>query len=110
MINAKEYYRKAEYLTDISKHEEIINELTDNPEYICKIVQGLMVHGAWCKFYGVEDCPEKNFDKVSMSDLLDKIISLYDKPLMIPRTLEKRIIASCREFATLAVSVKNLTY
>lgn len=105
MKDAIEYYKRAEYVTDISKYKDIIEQITDNPEYICQIVQGLITHGAWCKFYGFEDSLERSFDKVSMSDLLDKILSLDAQSLTIPRLSEKRVLASCREFATLACAI-----
>ena len=57
----------------------------------------------WLDKYGIEfkkenSCPQKT---AYMQDLLDKALELDGCNLAIPRAPDKRVIACCREFATL---------
>ena len=99
------YYSMPGLLTDLSAYAEIIGEITDNPEFICQIVQGLMVHGAWTKQYGFDFSEEKCFHLLNMSALLKKILEFDSRSLTIARLPENRLMACCREFATLACAI-----
>lgn len=110
MINAIQYFSEAGKLTDLSKHKERLNEIADNPECICQIVQGLLVHDywAWIGAYGFKYQEEKDGylrRYMNMSDLLEKILELDSRPLTIARMPENRAIVCCREFATLACAI-----
>jgi len=105
MNNELSYYSTSGILTNLSKHTDIIDEMTDNPEFICQIVQGLIVHGAWCKLYGFAENEEITFHFPDVSVLLGKILDFDSRSLTIARLPENRIQASCREFATLACAI-----
>ena len=107
MNQAIQYYCEAGRLTDLSKHKELLDALADNPECICQVVQGLLVHDEWTEAYGFQ-YPIEDDDwrmNMNMSDLLDKIIELDPRPLTIARTPENRAVVCCREFATLACAI-----
>ena len=100
------YYTEPTELTNISKHKDFIDKLPSNPELICQIVQGLLVHGVWAKFYGFEaDIDKECYGYAKMSDLLDKIIELDSRALSIARMPENRAIVCCRDFATLSCAI-----
>ena len=53
-MKSLKYYSLPGGLTNLKDFNNIIDSLTDNPEMICQIVQGLMVHGGWLDRYCVE--------------------------------------------------------
>jgi len=107
MTKAIQYYGEAGKLTDLSKHKERLDAIADNPQCICQIVQGLLVHDAWTDAYGfkfrIED--EDWRRNMKMSDLLDKVIELDPRPLTIARMPDNRAVVCCREFAALACAI-----
>jgi len=107
MNKAIQYYSVAGKFTDLSKHTKQLNMIADNPECICQIVQGLLVHDSWAEAYGIKFQSEENDSSgiINMSDLLDKIIRLDPRTLTIARMPENRAVACCREFANLACAM-----
>lgn len=105
MRDSLQYYKEPFCFTDISVQDEIIESIPDNPQYICQIVQGLITHGSWVKFYGFTPGDKAEIFPLYMSDLLRQILKLDPRPITIPRLPESRVIASCREFAALACAI-----
>lgn len=97
------YYTKPGKITNIDKYKSFIKWLTDDPNAICQVVQGLIVHDSWIKDYGeiYNKSHEYSQKTVYMEDLLDKILEIDKSNLAIPRHPRDRVIACCREFATL---------
>lgn len=98
-----DYYREPGKITNIDKYKTFIQWLTDDPDAICQVVQGLIVHDSWIDSYGESynrghEYPQKT---AYMEDLLDKVIEIDSSNLAIPRHPRDRVIACCREFATL---------
>jgi len=108
MYSELEYYSIPGCLTNLSKHHQIIDDIPNNPEFICQIVQGLLVHGAWCKRYGFDCSNEKEYYLPDISELLDKVLEFDSQSLTIARQPKDRVIASCREFATMACAIMRL--
>lgn len=96
-----QYYSEPGINTDLKRHAERIDSLPNQPGLICQVAQGLIVHDMWVAQYGVEK-PEAHDFRVNMAEFLDRVLLKDDRPLAIPRTPERRAIACCREFATLA--------
>jgi len=106
MKDSLQYYKNSFLFTDISVYGKIIKSITDNPQYICQIVQGLITHGSWLKFYELQvDEKDVGFYPLEMSDLLTEIVKLDPRPITIARMPENRVVASCREYATLACAL-----
>ncbi len=105
MKDSQQYYKEPGSFTNISSYNDVTVNITNNPEYICQIVQGLIVHGAWTKLYGFPSDSEKESYPLYLSDLLTKILHYDARSILIPRLPENRVIASCREFATLACAI-----
>lgn len=102
-----DYYRQPAEITNLEKYTEFIHWLSDDPFVIYQVVQGLIVHDAWLKNYGepylkAHEYPQKI---AFMQDLLDKALELDGSNLSIPRHPRDRVIACCREFATLMVAL-----
>lgn len=105
MKDSLQYYKTSYLFTEINDFDEVIESIPGNPQCICQIAQGLIMHGAWLKFYGIpSENPHERYP-LHMDDLLTEILTLDSRPITIPRLPENRIVASCREYATLACAL-----
>lgn len=105
MMNNLEYYRRPAKITNIKKYADFINWLSNDIRVIFQTVQGLLVHGSWLKFYGVSTNDHEELFNIYIEEILDKALELDDKSFTIPRALDKRLIVSCREYATLFCAI-----
>lgn len=98
-----EYYKKPEKITNLDKYKTFIEWLTDDPNAICQVVQGLIAHDSWIGHYGENYNVNHEYSQKTayMEDLLDKVLEIDSSNLSIPRHPRDRVIACCREFATL---------
>lgn len=97
------YYGKPGEITDISKYSSFIKWLPDDPNVIGQVVQGLIVHDSWFTQYDepYDESHEYPQKTAYMEDILDKALDLDKCNLAVPRHPRDRVIACCREFATL---------
>lgn len=100
-------YSEPSSITDISKYGEFADWLTDDVRAIAQVVQGILIHDAWLKRYGIayhkeQTCPGPI---AYMEDILEKAGELDTSSLAIPRSPDKRVIGCCREFATLFCAI-----
>lgn len=103
MTDVIKYYSAAGDITCLNKYKDFTEWLTPDPYAIYQVVQGLIVHDMWVGQYGeayikAHEYPQKT---AYMEDLLDKALELDPSSLAIPRHPRNRVIACCREFATL---------
>jgi Transglutaminase-like superfamily len=101
--DALSYYSNPGEITQLKKYQDFIDWLTDDPESIAQVVQGLLVHDMWIGQYGetynqAHAYPQKI---AYMEDLLDKSLEIDPSSLALPRHPRNRVIVCCREFATL---------
>ncbi len=103
MREVLKYYSVPGDITRLDKYKDFTNWLTADPNAIYQLVQGLIVHDLWVERYGqVYDETHEYSQKLAyMEDLLDKALELDHSNLAIPRHPHNRVIACCREFATL---------
>lgn len=102
-----DYYRVPGEITNLEKHSAFIKWLPDDIGAVYQVVQGLIVHDMWVSHYGAKydvdhEYPQNN---AYMEDLLDKALELDGSSLAIPRHPRDRVIACCREFATLMTAI-----
>lgn len=102
-IDMLEYYSKPGEITKLERYQSFIDWITASPKAICQVVQGLIVHDMWCDMYGIEFNPARVYpQKVAyMEDIIEKALEIDSSNLAIPRHPKDRVIACCREFATL---------
>lgn len=98
-----DYYGKPGEITRLDRFKSFVEWMPDEPGAIYQIVQGLIVHDMWVGQYGMKydkshEYPQKT---AYMEDLLDKALELDNSSLALPRHPRDRVIACCREFATL---------
>ncbi len=101
--NIFDYYCQPDEITNLKKYLPLIQWLPENPDIICQVVQGLIVHDMWVTSYGVDYNKEHEYVQKTayMEDILEKILEIDGCNLAIPRQPQNRVIACCREFATL---------
>lgn len=97
------YYSEPGTITNLEKHKTFTDWLTADPGAIYQVAQGLLVHDMWVTLYGESHNKDHEYPQITayMSDLLDKALELDSSSLAIPRHPRDRVIACCREFATL---------
>ena len=98
-----DYYREPGPITDLGKYRDFTRWLAPDPRSILQTVQGLIIHDSWVDRYGIPYDPSHEYPQKTayMADLLDKALELNPGSLAIPRQPGDRVIACCREFATL---------
>lgn len=97
------YYRQAESITNLDKYKKFTDWIVADPSVIGQIVQGLIVHDSWLEQYNISYVKEHAYPQqmAYMKDILDKALEIDKSNLAIPREPQNRVIACCREFATL---------
>jgi hypothetical protein len=105
--NVLDYYRVPGEITRLKKHTAFIKWLPDDIGAIYQVVQGLIAHDMWLSHYGTEYKVDHEYPQNTayMEDLLDKALELDSSNLAIPRHPRDRVIACCREFATLMTAI-----
>lgn len=103
MSDVLTYYSEPGVITNLERFKSFTDWLTPDPGAIYQVVQGLILHDLWVSRYGEtydisHEYPQKT---AYMEDLLDKALELDSSNLAIPRHPRDRVIACCREFATL---------
>lgn len=98
-----DYYRTPGPITSLEAHTEFTDMLPRDPTALYQVAQGLIMHDMWVQSYGIEYDERQEYPQQTawMADLLDHALKLDNRSLLIPRAPEKRVIACCREFATL---------
>ncbi len=103
MTEVLKYYSIPGDITSLDKYKDFTEWLTADSNAIYQVVQGLIVHDMWVGQYGEAYIKEHEYTQkfAYMEDLLDKALELDHSNLAIPRHPRNRVIACCREFATL---------
>lgn len=103
MEKVLEYYREPGEITQLHKYRDFTEWLTEDANAIYQVVQGLIVHDLWVGQYGADYITAHEYPQKTayMEDLLEKALELDSSSLAIPRHPRDRVIACCREFATL---------
>jgi hypothetical protein len=102
------YYTAQSPFTDPGKHSAMFGGLPQDVGSLSKVVQGLIVHfrdGE--KLFNYTPPVERlsEADTRYMEKMLMRIHEMDDRPLTEARPPEKRLVGSCRDFATLFVSM-----
>jgi hypothetical protein len=86
----------------------LTERLPPDPRGICKAVQGLVIQPPDATAAGIADerLPERNLR--SAAALVDALMAVDPRPLDAPRTADRRVVGTCRHFATLATALLRL--
>lgn len=101
------YYNLPSDITCLDKYKKFTEGLPADPGAIYQVTQGLILHDMWIERYGETYIEEHEYpQKIAyMEDILDKALELDHSDLTIPRHPRNRVIACCREFATLMCAI-----
>jgi hypothetical protein len=100
------YYSTQSIVTDPGQYKDLYDSLPNDIPSLCAVIQGLILHLFWGPAYDM-NIPDDRKNEVKIRKTarqLERILELADLPLATGRTVEKRIIGTCRDYATLLTS------
>lgn len=106
-MNALEFYKKQSLMTDPKEFEYLFEPLPCEVAAIKSLLQGLILHFWDGSFYDYQIPLKRLLDIETryVEKMLKKIIELDDAKLLKERPLDRRIIGSCRDYATLFCAI-----
>ncbi len=103
-MDPREYYLQHSEITDPSERGSLLDDLPSDLSDLCSLVRGLVVHHLRGeRAFGISTSEDRReeLDTCFVSDMLERIVELDDRPLMEPRPPERRLVGCCRDFAVL---------
>lgn len=90
-------------MTSPGKCAPALDALPSDVASLLAVVRGLFVHRDFPDFYGLaeSDVASQARETLPLEDRLDQILQLSDRPLTVPRPLEHRVAATCRDYAVM---------
>lgn len=108
MINRNnlDFYVQQSVITDPRQYGKKLNALPENPEELLNIVQGLVIHGALGKLYGIKFSKKQSDEELLriVPQMLEAIFRLDHRSLTEAREPKQRLVGMCRDYALLLVS------
>jgi hypothetical protein len=101
------FYARPGPFTDLSSIDSQLGAPPEDVAALRDMVQGLLVHRAWLKAYGLEPAPERLPDEGmhAASAMLRRVLAIDPAPFTHARPPERRAYANCRHFATLLTAL-----
>ena len=105
--NPLDFYKKHGLMSNPGEHASRFSALPNEVPALCKIVQGLLIHEGWAGAYGVSMPDDRNLESGirMVSEKMDRIQQLDNRPLHESRHPEKRLFSICRDFALLLTAM-----
>jgi len=95
------YYQEHSVFTQPEKMKPYLQDLPNSIPDLIKVVQGLLIHRVDSQIFDInlpdERLPEIEIRKVS--NMLSQIIALNPSSLTVERSLDQKLISTCRDFA-----------
>ena len=107
MTSDAAWYAEPGPLTRFERNSERLPVVPDDLGELCRLVQGLLIHGHWAQAYGIEPAQVRQ-DEMQMRTaqaMLDRILELDGGDLAMARPPERRLFGTCRDFATFTVAL-----
>jgi hypothetical protein len=103
MENLLAYYASPGPMTDPKDYGTLFAGLPSGVAALADVVQGLLLHIHWAERYGVTLSEERQQEvQIRPADQkLARILDLDDRPLTEARSLERKLVGNCRDFAVL---------
>jgi hypothetical protein len=103
-----EFYARPAALTSSGKHGRFFDELPSDVDQLVRAIQHLVVYDVVAAdFYGFS-IPEGRQSEIHirpMEKMLDRILSLNERELTVPRPVDKRLVGRCRHFVLLLIAI-----
>ncbi len=107
-MTALDFYRQPSGLTRVGGYGYLFDALPDEISELVAVVQGLGVYDLFAeRFYGVSLTERRNAEihLRGVTEQLERLLLLSDKPLTHPRQPSQRLACRCRHFALLLVAM-----
>lgn len=106
-MHTLEFYKKQSLITDPKKFGYLFKSLPCDIAMIKSLLQGLILHFWDGNFYNYQ-IPLKRLSDIDLryvEKMLEKIIRLDNAELIKARSLDRRMVGSCRDYATLFCAI-----
>jgi len=102
-----EFYRSPAKMTSVGGYAPQVSLLSRDVAALARIVQGLLLHEHIAPAYGVELSGRRRSETHTRSaeEILERAVRHDHRPLAEARSLEDRVIGTCRNFTVLLVSM-----
>ena len=97
------YYAQQGVVTEPGEQASLLDGLPTDPAALRDVVQGVLLHLHWASRYGVDltEARKAEASTRQVGQMLARIHELDARPLTTARPLGKRLVGTCRDFATL---------
>ena len=102
-----DFYRRPATMTSGGEHARMLDAVPRDLAGMTRVVQGLLLHEHWAPAYGVT-LPDKRRSESHIrpaSRMLDRLLSIDDRPLTAARPVDARLVGVCRHFTVLLVAM-----
>ncbi|KAG0340469.1 hypothetical protein BG004_006393 [Podila humilis] len=101
------YYRTQSLLTDPGRHASLFDDLPADVSILASTARNLVIHyrAESPLKYGIPKERLREIDTRHVQTMLARLIELKDAPIRTPRALPERLVACCRDFTLLFVSM-----
>ena len=106
-MNKKKYYCKHSIFTDPGEYRSFYNGIPDKLEDIVKSVQSVMLNpvDAYILKLKIQKERMQALKCSNVREIIRLLLRLKNQPLCVPRELDHKIIANCRNMALLLCSI-----
>lgn len=106
-ITPQQYYACSGLMTDPGEYAPCLDGLPTDIQGLVKVVQGVMIHIFWAERYGLK-LPDERQAEVqlrAMPQKMKRLFELDNRPLMVARPLEKKLVGNCRDHTVMLCSL-----
>jgi hypothetical protein len=108
-MNHQYFYSYTQFgsMTDPGEYTSLLASLPEEPTELVSILQNLVTHIFWAQRYGIEHTEERKTEVQlrRTSEKLARIIALDNQPLDAARSLDKRLVSNCRDYAVMLAAM-----
>lgn len=102
-----EYYAQPGVMTGPREYAALFDDLPREIPELCGVVQGLILHVHWAERYRQHLTKERE-DEVNIYSVAKKLARIQEidaRPLMVPRSNDKKLVGNCRDFSVMLTAM-----
>lgn len=100
----RSWYSQPGLFTELSAYAHWLRDLPEDLASLCRVVQGVLLHGELGALYGLELSEQRRREETHLrtaSQRLDALLKRDDRPLVEARSPAQRQLGTCRDFSLL---------
>ena len=103
----QKFYSQHSLVTNLGEKSSLVDGLPLEARELVRVVQGLLLHTGWAKYYNCKLEPERSDEMYlrTLPEMLGGIEKLDSRPLSHARQPEKRLASLCRDFSVMLVAL-----